>query len=54
MVTVNDKWRARLEPQDYKGPRNLIKKNSGFIAIAELCKMNGTLHIKIKDVMQKL
>ncbi len=54
VVTVNDKWRARLEPQDYNGPRNLIKKNSRFIAIAELYKMNGTLHIKIKDVIQKL
>ncbi|MEM1990799.1 MAG: helicase-related protein, partial [Candidatus Bathyarchaeia archaeon] len=54
VVTVNDKWRARLEPQDYNGPKNLIKKNSRFIAVAELYKMNGTLHIKIKDVIQKL
>ncbi|MBO3842904.1 MAG: DEAD/DEAH box helicase [Candidatus Brockarchaeota archaeon] len=54
VVTVNDKWRARLEPQDYNGPRKLIKKNSRFLAIAELYKMDGRLYIKIKDVIQKL
>jgi Fanconi anemia group M protein len=54
VVVVNEEWRARLEPQDYNGPRNLIKKNSRFKAIAELYKVNGTLHIRIKDVIQKL
>jgi len=54
VVVVNEEWRARLEPHDYNGPRDLIKKNSRFRAIAELYKMNGTLHIRIKDVIQKL
>ena len=54
VVIVNEEWRARLEPQDYNGPRNLIKKNSRFKAIAELYKVDGTLHIRIKDVIQKL
>ncbi len=54
VVIVNEEWRARLEPQDYNGPRNLIKKNSRFKAIAELYRVNGTLHIRIKDVIKKL
>jgi len=54
VVRVNDKWRARLDPYEYDGPRNLIKKNTRFNAIADLYKMNGTLCIRIKEVTQKL
>jgi Fanconi anemia group M protein len=54
VVLVNDRWRARLDPYDYEGPQNLIKKNSTFTATAEVYRMNGTLCIRIKDVVQKL
>jgi Fanconi anemia group M protein len=54
VVLVNDKWRARLEPHDFEGPISLIKRNSRFKAIAELYKMSKVLHIRVKDVVQKL
>jgi Fanconi anemia group M protein len=54
VLRVNDKWRARLDPYEYNGPRNLIKKNSTFKAVADLYRMNGTLCIRIKEVTQKL
>jgi Fanconi anemia group M protein len=54
VVLVNGKWRARLEPSDYEGPVGLIKKNSRFKAVADLYRMNGVLHIRVKDVVQKL
>jgi Fanconi anemia group M protein len=54
VVRVNDKWRARLEPYEYNGPRNLIKKNSRFRAVAELYRMDGKLCIRIKEVTQIL
>jgi Fanconi anemia group M protein len=54
VVLVNDKWRARLEPSDFEGPVNLIKKNSRFKAIAELYKMSGVLHVRVRDIVQKL
>ncbi len=54
VVIVNDKWRARLDPYEFDGPINLIKKNSRFKAIAELYRMNGVLHIRVRDVVQKL
>lgn len=54
VVRVNDKWRARLDPHDYEGPAKLIKKNSRFKAVAELYRMNGVLHIRVRDVTQKL
>ncbi|RLJ02044.1 MAG: hypothetical protein DRP11_03505 [Candidatus Aenigmatarchaeota archaeon] len=54
VVIVNDKWRARLTPEDYNGPRKLIKRNSRFRASAELYKLAGTLHIKVKEVTEIL
>lgn len=54
VVRVNDKWRARLDPYEYNGPRNLIKKNARFTATADLYRMNETLCIRIKEVAQKL
>jgi Fanconi anemia group M protein len=54
VVLVNEKWRARLEPSDFEGPVSLIRKNSRFKAIADLYRMNGVLHIRVKDVVQKL
>ena len=54
VVRVNDKYRARLEHDEYNGPRDMIKKNARFTAIANLYRKNGTLCIKIKEVTQTL
>ena len=54
VVIVNDKWRARLTPEDYTGPKALIKKNSRFKATADLYKMDGTLCIRVNEVVQIL
>jgi Fanconi anemia group M protein len=54
VVIVNDKWRARLTPEDYNGPKALIKKNSKFKATADLYKMGETLCIRVNDVVQIL
>jgi len=54
VVRVNDKWRARLDHEEYNGPRDMIKKNARFTAIANLYRKNGTLCIKIKEVTQTL
>ncbi|MFQ6076962.1 MAG: helicase-related protein [Candidatus Bathyarchaeia archaeon] len=50
VVRVNDRWRARLTPQDYNGPRALMKKNSRFTATGVLYKMNGVLCLRVVDV----
>jgi Fanconi anemia group M protein len=54
VVTVNDKWKARLTPEEYNGPRALIKKNSRFRATADLYKIAGTLCIRINEVVEIL
>lgn len=53
VLIVNNKWRARLMPYNYNGPRNLIKKNSTFAVKGELYRMDGKLCIKISHVTQK-
>jgi Fanconi anemia group M protein len=52
VLIINEKWRARLMPYDYNGPRNLIKKNSAFVVKGELYRMDGKLCIKISHVTQ--
>jgi len=54
VVRVDDKWRARLEHEDYNGPRSLIKKNARFKATADLYKEGGKFCIRIKEVTQIL
>jgi len=54
VVLVDDKWRARLDHQEYDGPRNLIKKNAWFRATAKLYKHAGTLCIRINGVTEIL
>ena len=39
LVLIDDQWRARLLPEDYDGPRNLIKKKSRFRASAQLYRV---------------
>jgi len=54
VVRVDDKWRARLDHQEYSGPRNLIKKNARFRAAAKLYRLEGTLCISVNEVTEIL
>jgi hypothetical protein len=54
VLMVNDKWRARLTPEEYNGPKALIKKNSRFKATADLYRLGGTLCIRVKEVLEIL
>jgi hypothetical protein len=54
VLTVDDKFRARLTPEEYNGPKALIKKNSRFKATADLYTLDGTLCIRIKEVVEVL
>ncbi len=52
VVLVNDRFRARLEPSTYNGPRELIKKGRRFRARATVTRMNGKTAILIHDVVE--
>lgn len=52
IVRVNDRWRAMLSHEDYFGPRELIRKDSCFKAVASMHRFNGKLCIRITDVIQ--
>jgi len=52
LVLIDDQWRARLLPEDYDRPRNLIKKKSPFRASAQLYRVEGALYIRVKDVTE--
>ena len=54
VLIVNDKFRARLTPEEYNGPKALIKKNSRFKATADLYSLGGTLCIRVKEVVEIL
>jgi ERCC4-related helicase len=54
VLMVNDKFRARLTPEEYNGPKALIKKNSRFKATADLYRLSGTLCIRVKQVVEIL
>jgi Fanconi anemia group M protein len=54
IVLVDDRFRARLEPSAYNGPRELIKKGRRFRARATITKLNGTTTILIHDVVEAI
>jgi len=51
---INNKWRARLVPEEYEGPPNLIKKNMRFRAKGILYHEGKTLCIQVRRVTQIL
>jgi ERCC4-related helicase len=51
---INDKWRARLVPEEYEGPPNLIKKSMRFKARGTLYHEGKTLCIQVQRVTQIL
>jgi len=53
VVEVDGKWRAILAPEEYEGPRNLIKKGKRFKAVSDLYSEDGKFRVWIKDVVGK-
>jgi hypothetical protein len=51
LVTVDDKWHARLPQYDYEGPAQLLRKGSEFTAIGELYRKDGILSLRINSVV---
>ncbi|MCW3976002.1 MAG: helicase-related protein [Candidatus Bathyarchaeota archaeon] len=54
VVWINDRWRARVMPHDFEGPESIIKKNTRFRAKGTLYRDEGTLCIRIKEVIELL
>ncbi len=52
IVTVDDKWRAILYPENYSGPRHLLKRGVRLKATSKLYKVGGKLHIRIYNVLE--
>jgi len=50
ILFVDGKFRAVLIPDEYAGPRQLIRKGSRFRAAAKLYSLNGKLHARIYAV----
>ena len=54
VALINDKWRARITPQDFEGPSGLIKKDARFKARGTLYHDGGTLCFRVREVIQLL
>ncbi|MGA2664434.1 MAG: helicase-related protein [Nitrososphaerales archaeon] len=51
-VLIDGSSRARLLPQNYAGPRELIKKGMTFVALCSLYEDEGTLCVNVRQVVQ--
>ncbi|MEM4306565.1 MAG: helicase-related protein [Candidatus Caldarchaeum sp.] len=51
VVSVDDRFKARLEPVYYNGPRELIKKGSEFKARVLFRRVGGVLNVSVQDVV---
>lgn len=54
VVLINDKWRARITPQDFEGPPTIIKKDARFKARGTLYHDGDTLCFRVREVTQIL
>jgi len=54
IVLVEGKWYAKLTPENYNGPKQLIKKGARFKAQAQVYHQNGKLYIRIWQIIQTL
>jgi ERCC4-related helicase len=48
---INDRWRARILPEDFEGPPNLLKKDSTFMARGTLYRDNGILCFRVTEIL---
>ncbi|MGH9919138.1 MAG: helicase-related protein, partial [Nitrososphaerales archaeon] len=51
-VWVDGKWRARLIPENYAGPRELMKKGRSFEAVCSLYHDEGVLCVNVRQVIR--
>jgi len=51
---INDRWRARLVPEEYDGPLSLMKKNMRFRARGHLYHEGETLCLRVQGVTEIL
>jgi len=54
VVLINDKWRARMTPDDFEGPQGIIKKDARFKARGTLYRNGNTLCFRVRHVTQIL
>jgi Fanconi anemia group M protein len=54
VVLINDKWRARMTPQDFEGPAGMMKKDASFKARGTLYHNEDTLCFRVRQVTQVL
>lgn len=50
---IEGKWRAKLLPENYEGPRELIKKGSRFEALCSLYDESGVLCVTVRQVVRR-
>lgn len=50
VVLVDGKWRARLTPEDYQGPRSILRKDASFRAVGRLYRLGGVLCLRVHQV----
>jgi hypothetical protein len=50
-VTLDGEFEAQLEPSNYGGPRELIKKGASFRALCEVYQASGELNVNIRQVV---
>jgi hypothetical protein len=50
-VTLDGEFEARLEPSNYGGPRERIKKGASFRALCEVYQASGELNVNIRQVV---
>ncbi|MEM3095984.1 MAG: hypothetical protein QXV62_03155, partial [Nitrososphaerota archaeon] len=51
IVLVDEKFRARLEPSRYNGPRDYIKKGKVFKAMTTITKIGGVTYVSVHDII---
>jgi ERCC4-related helicase len=50
---IDGKWKAKLLPENYEGPRELIKKGSRFEALCSLYDESGVLCVTVRQVVRR-
>ncbi|MEM2106676.1 MAG: helicase-related protein [Candidatus Bathyarchaeia archaeon] len=48
---INDRWRARILPEDFEGPINLLKKDSRFRAYGAFYRLDGVLCFRVREIV---
>ncbi|MEM2760095.1 MAG: helicase-related protein [Nitrososphaerales archaeon] len=54
VVRVNDKWYARMNAEDFDGPRVLVKKGSEFRCVGMLYRQDGKLNIRVRKIVESV